>query len=453
MIKKWLLFAFVSVFGVAPSLFANGGGYSGGGVSETGSIAGFTPSGTEAVQIAEENLDITLKPNAADVEVRYLLKNTTASPATVRFGFPVEELDERDMDESGEEVEGAPKRSTRKTLDYCKDYRVKFMGKTVQASFELQPGAELSNAERRGIRGWLISEIVVPVGDAVPLKINYSADYPTDEVFVSDDARFAAKTFNYRLSTGAVWNGPIAKGTVNVRTVDLPANSVRVLAPAGRFQKVDTGWQWTFTDLEPTLEDDLRIEATPAFRSYGHRTMAGSYLGEGDVKPVEFVNRADRWSVRHSNFSKVTASSTLAPQKGNVYDAKNVADGDFETVWVEGAKNDGTGEWIEATLEVPKPVEEVTIGGGYLKEEALFEANARPKEVEIILNGEHRFKATLPDRDQAADLPVIGYDKPVQIIRLVIQSVYPGKKWQDCAITSLAVLTPLDKKPNVQPAR
>ena len=441
------------IMGSGVSAFGNGGGYSGGGVSETGAITGFEPSGTSAVQIAEEDLEIILKRNTAVVEVRYLLKNTKTESATVRFGFPVEELDELTMDEEESEVEGSPSKSKRKTLDYCNDYRVEFDGREVKAVFEIQPDATLSDPRRKGIRGWLVSEIVVPGSASVPLTIGYRADFPTDEVYVSDDEQHAAKIFQYRLSTGGVWAGPIGKGTVTVRPLDLPPGDVRVLSPAGRFEKVGDAWQWSFTDLEPTLDDDLKIEATPAYRVYGYRTMSGSYgNGEGE-KRVAFIERGERWFVRHGNFSKISASSTLAPQKEHTYDVKNIADEDWGTVWAEGAKGDGSGEWIEATLEVPKPMESLEITGGYQSDETLFNANARPKRVEIVLNNEHRFEETLPDEEVAVTIPVIGYNKPVKTVRVIIKAVYPGKKWQDCVIMGLAVTTPLGKKPNVHPAR
>ncbi|MBP6784712.1 MAG: discoidin domain-containing protein [Verrucomicrobiales bacterium] len=453
--KQGWINCFLAMFtiGAGPFALGNGGGYSGGGVSETGAITGFEPSGTGTVQIAEENLEILLKRDQAVVEVRYLLKNTKAASATVRFGFPVEELDELTMDEEEIEAEGSAPQSKRKTLDYCNDYRVEFDGRKVTATFELQPDAELSDPRRKGIRGWLVSEIVVPASATVPLTIGYRADYPTDELYVSDDERHAARIFQYRLSTGGVWAGPISKGTVTVRPDDIPLGDIRVLSPAGRFEKAGDSWQWSFTDLEPTLDDDLKIEAAPAYRVYGYRTMSGSYGNGEDEKRVAFIERGERWSVRHGNFSKITASSTLAPQKEHTYDVKNIADDDWGTVWAEGAKGDGSGEWIEATLEVPKPLEAVEITGGYQSDETLFDANARPKRVEIILNDDHHFEATLPDEKVATTIPVTGYSKPVKTVKVIVKAVYPGKKWEDCVITSLTVTTPLDKKPNVHPAR
>ncbi len=435
-------------------LLANGGGYATGGVSETGAIVGFAPEGTEAVQILQEDLDIALKPAAAVVEVVYQLENLTETPVKVRFGFPVEELDAYDMNEDGSEYEGeAGEKKSRQTLEYCRDYEVEWQGEKVKSEFELQPDATLSDPQRKGIRGWLISEIEVPAGEPQTLKIRYQADYPQETVSVSDDSHSQAKLFQYRLSTGAVWAGPIANGTITVRADGVPPEEVRVLTPAGRFKREGETWKWTFENLEPTLADDLKIEAAPEEKSYGSRNMEGTYAGGEDSKPVSFIQRGDRWFVQHSNFSKVSASSVLAPQKGNTYNAENVSDGEWETVWVEGAKGSGAGEWIEAELEVPQPVYTVAIRGGYQKDDDIFQANARPKRVEIVLNGEHRFEADMPDEQDLTEIPVTGYKEPVKNLRVIIKDVYPGNKWPDCAITSLSVSTPLAKAPNVQPAR
>ena len=433
-------------FAAISSLLANGGGYLAGGVSETGTITGFTPSGTGAVQIADERLDIAMQPKAAAVEVVYLLQNVTEKNAEVRFGFPVEELDTDAMDGDGSET-----KPPRRKLEYCRDYRVEWNGKRIKAVFEPESGATLSNPERRGIRGWLVSTIEVPSGKRGTLSIRYTADYPGEEMHVSDDSRIAPKIFRYRLSTGAAWAGPIAKGVVTVRADGIPREDLKVLAPAGRFEKQGNAWRWEFKDLEPSLADDLEIQAAPDENRYT-RPESGDWLDE-NTKFVTFIERGGRWFASHANFSKVTASSELAPQKGNFYRAENVADSNWETVWAEGAKGDGRGEWIEARLEVPKRVHAVEVRGGYAKDEAMFRANARPKRVEFVLNGEHRFTASLPDEAEAVRVPVSGYDKPVETVRMVIKDVYPGSKWQDCVVTRLEVTTALAKAPNVQPAR
>jgi len=447
------------VFLVGPAL-ANGGGYSTGGVSATGSIVGFTPSGTEAVQILEERLDIVLGPDAATVKVRYLLQNTTATDASVRFGFPVEELNANDLLNEDGSIEGPGSASdtSREKLLYCRDYRVQWNGKAVPAKFERQENVsiEADNDERRtGIRGWLISEITVPPGKALPLGIDYVSDYPTETIHVSDDEHSNAKIFRYRLSTGAVWAGPIGNGTVSVRAEGIRPEDVRILSPAGRFKRAEGGWQWSFRDLEPTLADDLVIEAAPDEHTYGYRHPQGSnYTGDEEgYKRVDFVQRGDRWFVRHSNFAKVTASSVLPPQKENTYEADNVADESGETVWAEGARGSGAGEWIEVEPEVPKPLDSLTIAGGYQKDTDLFRHNARPKRLEILLNGEHRFTADLPDAEGSTVIPVLGYDKPAEKVRVTIREVYPGEKWQDCVITALALTSALDKAPDVSPAR
>lgn len=449
--NKTILATLLLLSGSALNAFSNGGGYADGGVSETGNIVGFIPTGTEAVQIWNEDLDITLKPEGASVKVVYQLKNQTDKTAKVRFGFPVEELQDEGLNEDGSAEDAIPTNSGK--LQYCRDYRVTWNGDEVKAVFEIQPDANISVPHRKGVKGWLVSEISVPPGDEQTLNIAYFSDFPTESVSVSDDSHSSAKHFTYRLSTGAAWAGPIAKGNVTIRAEGLPSEEIRVLAPAGKFSRTGKSWTWKFENLEPTLADDLKVEAVPAESTYGYRQIDGSY-GAGDgFKPVTFVERNERWYVRHQNFSKITASSTLAPQKGISYLPKNVGDNNWETVWVEGAKGSGVGEWIEVELEVPKPLQSVNVQGGYLSDTALFLANARPKQVELLLNGEHKITAKLLDREESTDIPVIDYKKPVQTVRLTIQAVYPGEKWQDCAITGIEVTTAISKKPNVQPAR
>ena len=47
------------------------------------------------IRILDEKLTVSLGPNDADVEVRYLMRNETRQKVKVRFGFPVEESFDR----------------------------------------------------------------------------------------------------------------------------------------------------------------------------------------------------------------------------------------------------------------------------------------------------------------------------------------------------------------------
>lgn len=95
------------------SAMANGGGYSFG-VRFTGTVAPFQPAGAESVRILDEVLDVDLRHTDASVVVRYTMKNVTAAPARVRFGFPVEAADAENPDYP--EDEGKPRAQRGKEL-------------------------------------------------------------------------------------------------------------------------------------------------------------------------------------------------------------------------------------------------------------------------------------------------------------------------------------------------
>jgi hypothetical protein len=68
---------------LASQAHANVGGY------YRRALGGFDPSATNRIRIIHEHLTIHLRPTAADVEVRYVMRNQTDVPMTARFGFPM----------------------------------------------------------------------------------------------------------------------------------------------------------------------------------------------------------------------------------------------------------------------------------------------------------------------------------------------------------------------------
>lgn len=432
---------------VSSSLFGNGGGYATGGVSESGTVTGFTPSGTEKVQITDETLTIRLGQSAADVEVHYTLKNQ-GEGGEVRFGFPVEELDE--FDEMTEEEKPKPRSSPK----YCRDYSVTVNGKEIGNKFESETEfAKERDEQRVGLKGWLISKVNFKANEEKTMIIRYKSDYPRAGYSVSDDEREKAGIFRYRLSTGAAWAGPIARGRITIEPIGIFPEEVTVLKPVNQFKRAGEGWIWEFTDLEPTLADDIEVEAVPAYESYGYRRLDGSGEYKEGERKVTFIERKGTWSVSHRNYA-VKASSTLPPNGDKTYGPENLVSEETK-VWCEGAKGPGVGEWLEFTPEVAQPLRSIGIVPGYVdyEKEDLFQKNARPRKVEVLLNDEHRFEVELQDKGEFQEIPVIGYDTPVKTVRLTVKSVYPGAKYEDMCITSVTLEARLKKKPEVSPAR
>lgn len=447
---KLALFAATAALCLVQAALGNGGGYTRGGVTESGAIKGFEPRGTERVRILDEVLRITLGRESASFIVRYVLKEVRGQKADVRFGFPFEEIPTVDeLNEDGSEsATRRPKPSEPKALRH---YKVSVSGKEVSHRFAAEPQKSSATDERfQGLKGWMVSTISFSPGEEKTMEISYRADYAYTEVSVSDDERNDARRTVYRLSTGAVWDGPIERGRVEIKTADgIDPAGVKVLKPVNRFERQKDAWVWTFENLEPTLQDDLEIQAVPAETVFGARYLTAQEPREED-RPVDFIERDQKWFVRHANYS-IQASSTLPPQADKIYDAANVRS--WDAPWVEGAKGPGIGEWLRLEPEVAKPLSAVCILPGYLESERLYRANARPRKVEITLNGEFRFEAELEDRPDMQRIPVLGYDQPVKQVQITIKDVYRGAKYEDLCINGIRLESRLDKKPKVQPAR
>ncbi len=437
---KPILFTIVSALAlsVLPAL-ANGGGYFRGGVERTGTIAGFEPAATGRVRILDEQLDIALGPAEAAVEVRYLMRNETAAKVKVRFGFPVEESFDRSDFVDGPQPGWKEPRN-------CRDYQLTLAGKPLKARFEPEPPG---NRDPRfdGLAGWMVSEATFPAGAEVPVRIRCRSAYPEGAMSVSDDEHRSSRTFRYRLSTGACWAGTIARGRVTVSAAGIDPSEVRVLRPVNRFRKEDGRWVWDFEDLEPTLADDLEIEAAPAENSYMRTEKPGT-----DGPWVTYVERGGRWMVSHRNY-RATASSTLPADGALDYDPANLNDDQWDNAWCEGQPGPGIGAWVELQPQAPKPLAAIELHPGYAKSDALFKANARPKQVRVTLNREHEFSAQVPDRNQPLRIPVSGYAKPVHTVRLTIEEAWPGTRHEDLCISSLALHVRLANQPEVTPAR
>jgi len=432
-ISKWIALGFIVLH---QPTFANGGGYFRGGVERAGDVAGFEPSDTEKIRILDEKLTVGLASKSADVEVRYLMRNETDTKVKVRFGFPVEESFDSDlMTEIGKD--GSKKTNT---LKYCQNYVITSAGKAIAAKWE---GEEKSTDDKRfkGITGWLISEITFAAGEEKPVMIRFRSSYPVEEWSVSDDSSAGAALFKYRLSTAACWAGTIGTGRIILKPAGIDPRELKVLKPVNRFKKDGEAWVWNFENLEPTLADDLEIEAQPKIRGYGQGDVDGRY-----------TERGGKWFASHTNY-QIKASSSLPAEGDQSYEPEKVKNFWGDGAWSEGAKGSGVGEWLELTPAVPKPLNAIEIEPGMTKTEELFTANARPKTVLVELNGEKRFSAEIPDLKEVHRIPIPDYTKPVKKIRLTFQEVWPGKRFEDLCVSGILLQVKLDKKPKFEQAR
>jgi len=441
--KKFILFSF---FIFVEIVMGNGGGYQYG-TDFTGAISPFTSEGTESVQILDEKLDILLGEESAKVSVLYQMKNVTDKKVVVKFGFPVEDV-KNFWGYRPEEKKPNPI-----DVSYTKNYVVKVNGKTIKHSYVHEPfGADKKKGLKpfkgseilKDIKGWQVSKISLAKGETISLQIVYDSQYDERFSSVSDDSRTSPLLFKYRLSTGAVWHGPIVKGRITLSLGEtLNPQEVRVMKPVNCFKKVGQQYVWEFQNLEPTLADDLTIEARAGYNEY-------SAYADEDKPAVSYLNLGNKWYIYNVNYS-LKATSALADEKKDRYSVKNLKKywGD---VWSEGV--DGSGEAESITLKMNKPtkISGLTLKNGYAYNEDLFKKNNRVKKLEVLVNGQHKELLHLGDVSDERRY-YLNYDQPVKSIKLTIQSVYKGTEFDDTCLSSLLLLERLEKEPNRYGAR
>jgi len=327
---------------------------------------------------------------------------------------------------------------------YCQDYQISASGKALKVQWQAEDKTSNNGGKVppfKGITGWMVSELTFTGGQEMPVLIRFCSTYPESHYGSSGDASSSGAYFNYRLSTAACWAGTIGSGHITLKPAGIDPRKLSVLKPVNRFHKVGESWVWDFENLEPTLADDLVVEAAPVVHSHWGGEHHGNYY-----------ETKGEWSMITTNY-KAKASSTLPPDGDITYDVKNLNDYFTNNAWTEGKPGPGVGEWLELRPEVAKPLRAILMKPGYQKSAELFRNNARPKKVKVTLNGEHSFTADVPDKRAECVMPVCGYDKPVSVIKLVFEEVWPGTKFEDLCVSGVRLEVKLDKKPKLPQVR
>lgn len=421
------------------ALWANAGGYFRGGVESSGTLGGFEPRQLQNVKILDEKLEVVMRENRAEVDVRYVLRNETDKRVRVRFGFPIEESFDNDLGFGGGGSEPAPK-----IPKSAAGYRVSADGKALKASFVAEDVSQPARDRRfDGIAGWMVSETVFRPRGEVSLAVQFQQPFPEESSGISNDGRTSAKIFRYRLSTGGAWAGPIARGRVELRPTGVDPAGVKILRPTGRFVKEGQSLVWTFENLEPSPADDLEVQVVPEEEEFGR--IVDQRTGRNDDRGawVNWKERGGRWTMEHRNY-RASASS-----ENPSYPATNVGDQETKTAWSDGVPGSGVGEWLELQPAVPKPLVAITMRPGFAVSEKLFAANARPKKVRVELNGNHKFYASIPDRNEDCRILIGDYAKPVRTLRLVFEEVWKGEKYDDLCVADIKLEAAVEGKPEV----
>ncbi len=415
-------------------LLANGGPWEFG-VAGTGNGATGERAAKTDVTIDEERLDIDLHQEFAIVDVQYRMRNT--GPAVEQpFFFPVEgwqeDLEDYRIEVDGQAIEWQPSGTAKPTPATDQD--------------DMSPN--------KPARNWKRSTITFARGQSRDVRIRYRSKHAASGVSVSEDDHSSKTTFAYALSPAFHWKEPIRKRTIVIQVHTAIPEDVYVEKPNGRFKPDGPGrLKWQFSNLRPTLEDDLRIVIEPSFDSYYRPARSEDFLSTALI----YVLAGSKYYLEHTDYS-VSASSTLDSDKMDEYSVENLRRyfGPKST-WGTGVEGDGIGESLKLRSNRALPLAAILIMPGFRAPDFpdQWMNHNRVAEVEITLNGEHSFRVSIPNEkfQRAYPIPIRGYNKPVETLKLVITGVHRGSEDRHTFISYLALRAKLAKKPKVQGAR
>ncbi len=435
---------------------ANGGGYHLEGVKSTGP---FRPVNVDSVQMVSEKLDIELRKDAAVINLTYVFHNP-GKALTVEMGFPcagvVEETPARD---------GKP--AVRTDLPALQEFHLEADGKPVKAA-PAKDHAKLPAEEGEGehgpgfsrnyrvVTGWQVVKLPFESAQTRLVKVSYLNPYFRRGYGVEGSSDTDAPALRYLFSAAGLWSGPIKTGEVTIRATGIDPDVVRLSHPK-RFKRDGKTWTWSFTDFEPTLQDDLEIIAGEYIYSQSWYSndgrQEGSYTVRGSSGDFKELQKHGKWTFTGRRYT-AKASSTLKADQDHTYGAENLTDRDSGKVWAEGAEGDGIGESVTLTMKDPQKGLSLTIHNGHLGSQELFLANNRVKSMAVSLNGGTPFTVELKDGyRQPTTVAIPGDTGVLKTVKLTIQSVYPGKSFRDTCLTGVDVEVSLSKAPVISQSR
>ena len=192
-----------------------------------------------------------------------------------------------------------------------------------------------------------------------------------------------------------------------------------------------------YTDLQ--VCDRVAMKASTDYDSLSDVEFALLCFVEEDPVLSHFYSGNCSWYCG-GQIDSVTASSALADR----YAAEKAHDFSIVTAWVEGVEGNGEGEYIKYAFPGTCPrITTVLIHNGYVKNWEVWYDNARVKKLLMYYNDEPYAILNLQDTMglQSFDVGVLGYEDrdsaPAWSIKFEILEVYPGKKYEDTAITEI----------------
>lgn len=137
--------------------------------------------------------------------------------------------------------------------------------------------------------------------------------------------------------------------------------------------------------------------------------------------------------------SRATAkASSFAPEDGDGnYAPANVLDGLSDSMWCEGDKGDGTGQWLEVDLGTKQAVSKLTLVNGIGSSMALWLKANQALALELTFDDGTKAPVTI-ERPSFRAAPYTFPAVTTQKVRITVTVVKPGKEFNDLCLSEVA---------------
>lgn len=175
-----------------------------------------------------------------------------------------------------------------------------------------------------------------------------------------------------------------------------------------------------------TQKKSDNIELLLAANKLGLFSLKIIYTKYGSIGK-EVVNLTDIYSIK---------ASSAKFEDNRLYTVQNLIDNNSKTAWVPDSKKSGIGEWIEISFDDPTQINNITLTNGYTKSDVTFKNNNRIKNATLIFSDGSKTKIILKDTMKPQTIKV---NKKSRTIRIVIDEVYKGIKYDDTCLSGVDI--------------
>ena len=173
-----------------------------------------------------------------------------------------------------------------------------------------------------------------------------------------------------------------------------------------------------------------------------HHGVPATEARQIEVDRLEVLSEAAPEPRYLSPFASVSASSHLPSDSYGQYFPYAAIDGSLETAWAEGVSGPGIGEWIQLTFPGAIEIHAIDLAIGYDKNEDTFAKNNRLKQATLVFSNGERMTIDFEDARglQQVSLPeTLGSTIEADAVKVVIDAVYPGTKYDDTCLAEIEV--------------